>query len=189
MNRNTFGALAVVGVFVTAPLPALAQRVGDEVSGTIQRVSGSTMVVDWEGRSVSVQISSASVWFSDGGDRRNFPNATSRDLQPGMGVAFVYENPVRKIQVNYVPPGMTQRSSGATTRGSDTGRGSGKPQPTTRRYNDAKDREFDARDADRDQLLSLGEYKAGGGHPGNFENLDRNSDGYLTRDEFHWRER
>lgn len=109
------GLVAVLGA--TA---ASAQYRGEEIVGKIERVDGNSVVVRRDGGTeVRITVTpQTEVHFQDSGDRRMFPNPSSRDLRAGMGVRFVYNdgNPTRVV-VHFVPsstePGADVAAAGS----------------------------------------------------------------------------
>jgi hypothetical protein len=174
MTRRATILLGAAALAVAlAPALASAQYRGDRVEGKVTQMTGRTVSVDWQGKSVKATVSnSTEVVFSDAGDRKLFPNPSIKDIRPGMGVRFTYgDGTIDKITVTYVPP----------SRG-----GSAEPEAPS---GGSRDSQFDAWDSDGDGKISAAEWKAQGNHPGNFRNLDRNNDGYLSRSEFEHRDR
>jgi hypothetical protein len=105
--RQSLSKLYLAGlVAVLGATAASAQYRGEEIVGKIARVDGSSVVVTRDGGAeVRITVTpSTEVYFQDSGDRRMFPNPSSRDLRAGMGVRFVYNdgNPTRVV-VHYVP--------------------------------------------------------------------------------------
>jgi hypothetical protein len=105
--RQSLSKLYLAGlVAVLGATAASAQYRGEEIVGKIARVDGSSVVVTRDGGAeVRITVTPATeVYFQDSGDRRMFPNPSSRDLRTGMGVRFVYNdgNPTRVV-VHYVP--------------------------------------------------------------------------------------
>jgi ribosome maturation factor RimP len=97
---------------------ASAQYRGEEIVGKIEQVNGSNLVIRRDGGAeVRITVTAqTAVHFQDSGDRRMFPNPSTRDLRAGMGVRFVYNdgNPTR-IVVHYVP---SSTETGAAAAGS-----------------------------------------------------------------------
>lgn len=85
---------------------ASAQYRGEEIVGKIEQINGSNLVIRRDGGAeVRITVTpQTEVSFQDSGDRRMFPNPSTRDLRTGMGVRFVYNdgNPNRVV-VHYVP--------------------------------------------------------------------------------------
>jgi hypothetical protein len=96
---------ATVALVLAAPA-VQAQYRGEEIVGKIERVDGSTVIVRRDGGAeVRINVTpQTEVFFQDSGDRRLFPNPTTRDLRAGQGVKFTYNdgNPTRVV-VTYVP--------------------------------------------------------------------------------------
>jgi hypothetical protein len=99
------GSAAVLALAVAVPA-VHAQHRNEEILGTIARVDGSTIFVTREGGAeVRINVTpQTEVFFQDSGDRRMFPNPSSRDLKAGMGVRFNFNegNPTRLV-VHFVP--------------------------------------------------------------------------------------
>jgi hypothetical protein len=120
--RQSLSVLQAAGLaFVLGAPLASAQYRGEEIVGKIERIDGGTVIVRRDGGAeVRVNVTpQTEVFFQDSGDRKLFPNPTSRDLRAGMGVRFTYNdgNPTR-IVVNYVPastgsPGSEPAAAGA----------------------------------------------------------------------------
>jgi hypothetical protein len=98
---------------------ASAQYRGEEIVGKIEQVNGSNLVIRRDGGAeVRITVTpQTEVHFQDSGDRRMFPNPSTRDLRAGMGVRFVYNdgNPTRVV-VHYVPS-STEAGAGAAAAG------------------------------------------------------------------------
>jgi hypothetical protein len=91
-------------------LVALASTVrADDVVGSITRVQGNTLTVKLDdGGTVTVRVNnSTEVEFTDGGDKRAWPNPSVSDLRVGMGVKIPDgQTTLDHIKVHFVPEGM-----------------------------------------------------------------------------------
>lgn len=109
---------AVVLVLAVAATTVSAQYRGEEIVGKIERVDGGTVIVRRDGGAeVRINVTpQTEVSFQDSGDKKMFPNPSSRDLKAGMGVRFVFNdgNPGR-IVVHYVPSSTGPESSASSS--------------------------------------------------------------------------
>jgi ribosome maturation factor RimP len=109
---------AVVLVLAVAATTVSAQYRGEEIVGKIERVDGGTVIVRRDGGAeVRINVTpQTEVSFQDSGDKRMFPNPSSRDLKAGMGVRFVFNdgNPGR-IVVHYVPSSTGSEASASSS--------------------------------------------------------------------------
>jgi hypothetical protein len=108
-------AISGLALLVLLAAPAWAQYRGEEIVGSIKDVGPmGELTISREGApDVRVRVTARTeVYFRDAGDRRAFPNPNVDDLQPGMGVRFVYgSGTLDRIQVHYVPErGPAQRT-------------------------------------------------------------------------------
>ena len=116
--RQFLSMLPVVGLALVAVAPpAQAQYRGEEIVGKIERVDGSTVIVRRDGGAeVRINVTpQTEVHFQDAGDRKLFPNPTTRDLRAGQGVRFTYNdgNPTRVV-VTYVPASTGSEAAAAS---------------------------------------------------------------------------
>lgn len=105
--RHSLSLFSVASLALVLAAPAVqAQYRGEEIVGKIERVDGSTVIVRRDGGAeVRINVTpQTEVHFQDSGDRRLFPNPSTRDLRAGQGVKFTYNdgNPTRVV-VTYVP--------------------------------------------------------------------------------------
>ncbi|HVR72343.1 MAG TPA: hypothetical protein VMT87_16005 [Vicinamibacteria bacterium] len=111
---STLQAAALV--FVLGVSVASAQYRGEEIVGKIERIDGGTVIVRRDGGAeVRINVTpQTEVLFQDSGDKKLFPNPTSRDLGAGMGVRFTYNDghPTR-IVVNFVPASTGSEAAAA----------------------------------------------------------------------------
>lgn len=109
---------AAVLVLALAATTVSAQYRGEEIVGKIERVDGGTVIVRRDGGAeVRINVTpQTEVSFQDSGDKKMFPNPSSRDLKAGMGVRFVFNdgNPGR-IVVHYVPSSTGPESSASSS--------------------------------------------------------------------------
>jgi ribosome maturation factor RimP len=116
--RQSLLILSVTTLAVALGAPAVqAQYRGEEIVGKIERVDGSTIIVRRDGGAeVRINVTpQTEVHFQDAGDRKLFPNPTSRDLRAGQGVRFTYNdgNPARVV-VTYVPASTGSEAAAAS---------------------------------------------------------------------------
>jgi Cu/Ag efflux protein CusF len=115
--RQFFSMLFVITVALVLAAPAAqAQYRGEEIVGKIERVDGSTVIVRRDGGAeVRINVTpQTEVFFQDAGDRKLFPNPSTRDLRAGQGVKFTYNdgNPTRVV-VTYVPASTGSEAAAA----------------------------------------------------------------------------
>jgi Cu/Ag efflux protein CusF len=119
--RQLFSMFFVAALALVLAAPAAqAQYRGEEIVGKIERVDGSTVIVRRDGGAeVRINVTpQTEVFFQDSGDRRLFPNPTTRDLRAGQGVKFTYNdgNPTRVV-VTYVPASTGSEATAAAATG------------------------------------------------------------------------
>ena len=119
--RHSFSLYSAATLALALAAPAVqAQYRGEEIVGKIERVDGSTVIVRRDGGAeVRINVTpQTEVHFQDSGDRRLFPNPTTRDLRAGQGVKFTYNdgNPTRVV-VTYVPASTGSEATGAVAAG------------------------------------------------------------------------
>ena len=119
--RHSFSMFSGAALALVLAAPAVqAQYRGEEIVGKIERVDGSTVIVRRDGGAeVRINVTpQTEVYFQDSGDRRLFPNPSTRDLRAGQGVKFTYNdgNPTRVV-VTYVPASTGSEATGAVAAG------------------------------------------------------------------------
>ena len=117
--RQTLSMLFFAALALALAAPAVqAQYRGEEIVGKIERVDGSTIIVRRDGGAeVRINVTpQTEVFFQDSGDRRLFPNPSTRDLAAGQGVRFTYNdgNPTRVV-VTYVPASTGSEAAAAAS--------------------------------------------------------------------------
>ena len=109
-------AICGLALLVLFAAPAWAQYRGEEIVGFVKDVGPmGELTISREGLpDVRVRVTARTeVYFSDRGDRRDFPNPSVDDLQPGMGVRFVYgSGTLDRIRVHFVPEHGPVRTPG-----------------------------------------------------------------------------
>jgi hypothetical protein len=115
--RQLFSMFFVATLALVLAAPAVqAQYRGEEIVGKIERVDGSTVIVRRDGGAeVRINVTpQTEVFFQDSGDRRLFPNPSTRDLRAGQGVKFTYNdgNPTRVV-VTCVPASTGSEAAAA----------------------------------------------------------------------------